>query len=356
MNMSYIRRGSQGFSLIEFMIAMLLGTILIGGAISVYLASKRSYIEVEQVAGLSENGRFSLRIINDSLRHIGFFGSARPGDIADDVNLGAVSSDCTGDAAAYDLTSVIAVGIVDSSGDAYGCIDDAVEGTQVLVVKYLVPSPIYDEDPDDPNAVLDGDLEFPSPPDPNETYVIANSEFGVLMDGADTAVTVPDVSDGQEFARAVGWPYRFQAYYVRELAIIINGVSRLRKTLVRKTLVWNGASMEVQTEELVEGVERFYLRFGYDTDNDGDIDTYTVEATDLAAASWDWDTVISIEVFVLVRSPDEDSGYTDAKTYNLGDVTITPSSNADYPVNMRRLMMHSTISLRNPKLIIRGGA
>ena len=351
MNMGYIRSGSQGFSLVEFMIAMLLGTILIGGAISVYLASKRSYIEVEQVAGLSENGRFGLRVINDSLRHIGFFGSARPGDIADDINLGAVSNDCTGDAAAYDLSSVIAVGIVDSSGDAYGCIDDGVEGTQVLVVKYLVPSPIYDEDPDDPNAVLDGSLEHPRAPDPNETYVVANSEFGVLLDGADTA---PDVRDGQQFARAVGWPYRFQAYYVREETI--GGGPRLRKTLVRKTLVWNGASMEVETEELVEGVERFYLRFGYDTDSDGDIDTYTVEATDLAAASWDWDTVISIEVFILVRSPDEDSTYSDAKTYNLGDVTITPSSNADYPVNMRRLMMHSTISLRNPKLIIRGGA
>jgi len=52
----------------------------------------------------------------------------------------------------------------------------------------------------------------------------------------------------------------------------------------------------------------------------------------------------------------EDLGYTDTKTYDLGGVSITPASDADFPVNVRRLLMHSSISLRNPKLVIRGGA
>ena len=41
---------SSGFSLIELMIGMLLGVMLMAGAASIYLASKRSFTEVEQQA------------------------------------------------------------------------------------------------------------------------------------------------------------------------------------------------------------------------------------------------------------------------------------------------------------------
>ena len=60
------------------MVAMVLGVIVIGGAISVYLASKRSLTEVEQVATLSENGRFALQLLGYSARHIGFYGGPNP--------------------------------------------------------------------------------------------------------------------------------------------------------------------------------------------------------------------------------------------------------------------------------------
>ena len=69
---------AKGFSLVELMVAMVLGFIVIGGAISVYLASKRSLTEVEQVATLSENGRFALQLLGYSVRHIGFYGGANP--------------------------------------------------------------------------------------------------------------------------------------------------------------------------------------------------------------------------------------------------------------------------------------
>jgi hypothetical protein len=64
-----------------------------------------------------------------------------------------------------------------------------------------------------------------------------------------------------------------------------------------------------------------------------------------------------METYILVRSITDDPRYIDDKTYNLGDFTIVPSADpARYSQNARRLMMQSSISLRNPKLIIRGGA
>ncbi len=65
-----------GFSLVELMVGMVLGLMLIGGAVSIYLATKQSYTEVEQVAALTENARFAEQIVGESLRHMGFFGGA----------------------------------------------------------------------------------------------------------------------------------------------------------------------------------------------------------------------------------------------------------------------------------------
>ena len=359
MSINRTRGAARGFSLIEFMIAILLGTILISGAVSVYLASKRSYVEVEQVGGLSENGQFALQILKDSMRHVGFYGPSRPGDFTQDTNLGAVSNDCTGIAAAYDLNNNFF--LARTSGDpgaAFGCITDAVANTGVLVVKYLVPRPIYDSDPDDPNAPTNGVLDFPVALSATETYAIVNSEYGLLLDGADSG-TAPDVREGETFGRGVAWPYRFEIYYVRRVPL----GSGVMPTLARKILSWNGTNMDVLTEDLVEGVELFYLRFGVTDPATGEVEGYT-SLTDINAAgdielfgtSRNWGQVDSIRISVLVRSASEDPLYTDSKTYNLGDVPITPSTDANYPVNVRRLMMQSSISLRNPKLVIRGGA
>jgi type IV pilus assembly protein PilW len=350
---------TRGFSLIEFMIAILLGTILIGGAVSVYLASKRSYVEVEQVGALSENGRFALQILKDSLLHIGFYGPSRPGDISEDVGLAVVADDCTGIAAAYDLGNYFFSATTSGDpGSAFGCITDAVTNSDVLVVKYLVPRPTYDSDPDDSNAPTDGRLDFPAQLSVTETYAIVNSEYGLLLDGADR-LTAPDVREGEQFARGVAWPYRFEIYYVRKVAL----GSGFMPTLSRKILSWNGAAMGVITEDLVQGVELFYLRFGIANAVSGEVEAYTSHSDlqddgglSLFGTNKNWGEVDSIEAFVLVRSAAEDPLYTDSKTYNLGDVSITPSTDANYPVSVRRLMMQSNISLRNPKLVIRGGA
>lgn len=330
----------DGFSLIEFMVAMVLGLIIIAGAVSTYIASKNSLIEGEQVAAISENGRFALQLLSQSARHIGFFGGASAADIRLDSNLGALATAnpvCTGDAAAYDLSTPFFVTRT-TSANALSCITDAEVDTDVLVIKGARPSPLYDEDPEDASAVPDGDIDFPPGAWSTESvYIIANSESGILLDGADTK---PDVSEGSEFALAQAWPYHLEVYYIR------NGVSG--PTLSRKVLGWSGAAMEIQTEDLVQGVENMRFQFGYDTSGDGQVDTIgdfaQVDADDA------WEQVISMQVFLLVRNEVPDPDYTDAKTYQLGDAPVTPAD------SFRRLLMHSEITLRNPRLVLRGGS
>ena len=331
---------AKGFSLVELMVAMVLGFIIIGGAISVYLASKRSLTEVEQVATLSENGRFALQLLGYSVRHIGFYGGANPRDIRSD-GMGAVAGDCTGDAAAYDADHSF-FAIRATSAVVAGCITDVMPDTDILVIKGVGTRPLYDANPEDPTAPRDGVISFPAGQwNSQQTYVIANSESGMLLDGADTP---PDVGEGSEFALAVAWPYRLQIYYIRDGAT---------PTLSRKILAWDAEteSMSIQTEDLVQGVENMRFRFGYDSNDDGEVDTLAY-LDDITA----WNQVTSLQVFLLLASDVVDPSYMNEKTYQLGDIAVDKEYLELYgrPVNLRRILLHSDMTLRNPRLVLRG--
>ena len=334
-----------GFSLIELMVSIVLGMIILAGATSIYLASKRSMTEGEQVAAISENGRFALQLLNTAVRHVGFFGGSNPADIREDGSLGAVTGDCTGDAVAYDTDNAM-FAVRTTSASILGCIDDAYlgpdgNGTDVLVIKGVAPSPLFDADPDDPSATRDGVISFPTGLNAEDVYVIANSESGILLDGADTA---PSVSVGTEFAQGVAWPYRMQIYYIRQPA---GGGAPM---LSRKVLQWDSTAgaMAVQTQDLVQGVENIHYLFSYDSDGDGEVDALGDAAAVQAADAWN--LVMSLQVFMLVRSDVADPNYTDEKTYNLGDISVTPGG------NVRRILLNTDIAMRNPRLVLRGGA
>src|SRR5690606_33986277 len=148
-------------------------------------------------------------------RHAGFAGAANPQDIRTDDSLGTIVDDCDSPAAAAEVANYLWA-VTATGGEAFGCIKDARPDTDVLVIKHVLPRPLYDADPEDLSAVRDGTISFPDALDDKEIYVIANSERGLLLDGADAA---PDVREGNEFALGVAWPYRVQIYYVRELTI-----------------------------------------------------------------------------------------------------------------------------------------
>jgi type IV pilus assembly protein PilW len=330
---------SKGFSLIEFMVAILLGTILIGGAASVYLGSKRAYTEVEQVASLSENARFSMVLLKHSLRHAGFYGPGGLGTVAPDPDLDAVAGDCTGMAAAYDTVNYLFA--TQAAGAAVlGCIDDAVPGTDVLVVKYAEPEPLYDANPADASAARDGVISFPRGLSGEDTYLVSNSEGSLLFDGADATASFPSVAVGEVYANGIAFPYRTYVYYVRNTAPA--------PTLARKVLEWDATAggMRIGTQNLVEGVENLQFLFGEDTDLDGEPDGFANHT-----GVTNWASVIEVRAFLLIQSATEDVNFTDDRTYRLGDVTVPAAGD-----NRRRLLSQADITLRNPRLILRGGA
>ncbi|MDO9107004.1 MAG: PilW family protein [Methylovulum sp.] len=62
----------SGLTLIELMIAMLLGVFLIGGVVQIFVSSKQTYRMQEGLSRLQENGRFAMDFISRDLRMAGY--------------------------------------------------------------------------------------------------------------------------------------------------------------------------------------------------------------------------------------------------------------------------------------------
>lgn len=307
------RASSRGMTIVELLVAMVIGLFLVGATYSMYLAYQRAYTVTDQVSRMAENGRFALHLVSSDIRLAGFFGEASAYNIDRGRDLGAVAGDCEGSAAAYDLVNYIAVAEADEDGDALGCIDDAVPGTGVLVVKSVLPA------------------RLTSVADPNKIYLATNRLRGVMFSGADPSP--PSITSSGAVPDGSYWEYRFAAYYIRAGAV---------PSLARMTLrVGAGGEgdppRQLSSEELIEGVDELRGMAAIDGNGDGRVDR--VSAPDGVD---DWTAVAHLQVYLLVRTAEREAGYSDDKAYQLGAAIFGPANDG-----FKRTLVEGSVALRN---------
>lgn len=162
----------KGLTLIEIMIALLIGVFLLGGVINIFINSQQTYRMQEGLSRLQENGRFAMDFITRDVRMSGYWGCLNPSavdvDIAGTDNNGAGTVDSVDDgtdtltlrgafsqipvgvcgtavntAAAYytDASSTISYrinNIVLQRTDAAGVFQDLIEGVENMQILYGV--------------------------------------------------------------------------------------------------------------------------------------------------------------------------------------------------------------------------
>ena len=74
MSSQTFKKQSAGFSLIELMIAMLIGLIILSGVIQIVISSKRSYLDNQAISQIQENARFALDTLGREVKVAGYFG------------------------------------------------------------------------------------------------------------------------------------------------------------------------------------------------------------------------------------------------------------------------------------------
>lgn len=377
----------KGFSLIEMMIALMLGSILILGLVQVFAASRASYALSEGLSRVQENGRFAMDYLQRDLRMVGHFGCANDQFRLQRTDLKSLDShleaggalDFTRSIQGYEATNTKPGATVTLLTDAQiaspsawsgtpalpafitGATHKPLPGSDVIVIRYLAGEGVPVSEVTSNGVRFDNDKwsvftqEGISAPGlfgvADCTYADIFQATSAVAGNVTATKTGLNTTDIQFASRYTAHPagqttlYRAEvvAYYVSNGAA--GGPSLYR---VRYRAVPGGAAMARDEEELVEGVENLQLIYGLDQSNDvlaltGNIGAQN-DASALGTTETNWRRVGQVRIGLLMRSPDRSAAA--QATVNpsmLGTAFKLPGTND----GRYRATYESTVALRN---------
>jgi type IV pilus assembly protein PilW len=311
----------NGMTITELMVAVAIGLIVSAAVAGVFLQAKASYMQNDEISFMQDNGRYALKILTNDLEMSEFWGGMAAADRSSiDTNndgsftvtgvVDAIDETATGcgDGTAnwdYDITSPIAYQENTTStaiAAVFSCVASIDDNTDVLMIKRAAGV----------SYSAASDLQT------DQVYIRTNRSTASLhrQDGA-TADPAAGYFD---------WPYLVHIYYVE------SGL------LKRMSL---GASDIYSKDILADGIELFHIEWGIDSDNDGAVDFFT--RTPTAAQI---DQAIVAKVYVLARSSKTITGYTNTKTFVMGNHTVGPFDDGYY-----RRVFSTTVVMRNPETV-----
>ena len=131
--MSAISR-QRGLSLIELLIAMLLGLILTAGALGMMLASRNLNRTTDTQSRIQENGRFAIEFLNQGVSKAGYLTELRD-DASNSIFLNCASAQCTKDGTGTN-SDQIAVAL--DPEDDVDCVGNTVGLNDIIANVYTV--------------------------------------------------------------------------------------------------------------------------------------------------------------------------------------------------------------------------
>jgi type IV pilus assembly protein PilW len=329
------QRRQRGVGLVELAIVLLLGTLLIAGALAVHQRARAAMRTADTVARLQDAGRLALDVIEADVRMAGFWGRfdssalvvnrAGPGQPlpASFTPLQGTRIDSCGGAGsrwAIDLDTPIG-----GTDDAYGlscvAVGEPRPGADTLVVRRAAEAPS--------TSLAAGRIHL-------QASHLGGALF-VPSPGCTDPMDVACLPDGYSPQDSQARTLVVRAYYVASSSTQQAGMTSLRRKSFGNV---NAASVAaaLSDEEVVAGVEDLQVRFGVDTDGDGNVDGHADPGAVPAGA-----TVVTATTWLLVRAEDREAGYLDLTAYSYGDLAEPYVPGDAY----RRVLVSRTFELRN---------
>ncbi len=316
------KKHTEGFSLIELMVAMVVGLIIISGAFSLHSTTRKTQVANEAQMDMVADARFAIEMISYDLRHAGMWGGTNRDALIecttadDNCVLPAVNNECAA-GWAYNLAQVV-FARDNTEGNPYAgtCIKDAgyQTGTDILEIRYADANPA---------PVLRA----------GQAYIRSNFLSGQIFIGT----TAPGLVVNDAAATTNNHMLHAFAYYISDFTDENDGIPALR----RVALV-NGPS--VQNQLLVSGVSDLQVQLGVDLDNDQVIDVY-VDPSDVAAD--DWTQVYAAKIWLVMRSDKPQRGVNTSKTFRIAGQSVNLGGENGF----RYFMVSSVVSLRNVRQV-----
>ena len=83
-----LKNKQNGFSIVELMVALLLGLFLVSGVTGMYISSKQTYRMTDNLSRLQESMRFSLEFMSQDIRMAGYLPCRFPPSNTNAINNG----------------------------------------------------------------------------------------------------------------------------------------------------------------------------------------------------------------------------------------------------------------------------
>jgi type IV pilus assembly protein PilW len=330
-------RQQRGVGLVEIMISLVLGLLVTGAIVQIYLTTKRQNDMQTSLTGRQEAARFAAQLIQRDAQMAGFRGCLR--DLGTVVNTLNNANDFL-----YNYGQHV-VGF-NNAGGLPASITNVVAGTDVLTLR-TVDDPNVEltagmaANTDDPVTVaglatlpfMPGDVALVA--DCSGAAVFQVNEYdpatGAIEHVAAGTPGNASLSLGRRFgAGAQVYTMRTTTYYIRESA---NGTG---------PALWRRVGLQ-NPQELAEGIENMQVLYGEDTDGDQSPNVYRT-----ADAVGDWTQVVSLQVALLAAGTQDRVADADPRTFVLLDEEVDPTDGGAEPSDGRlRRVLTFTVALRN---------
>ncbi len=385
-------RLAGGFSLVEVMIALLIGTLLLAGLVQVFGGSRAAYQAAEGISRNQENGRFALDFLQRELRMAGHFGcvndQARLLNSADQFTLAyaGAGTEAAYSAEAWPLRFNISMQGYEANGTAPGdavtlpatpavagvgggnnwspvlpadLAARAIPGSDVIVLRYLLAQSLPVEAISAgaaPTVTFDAarwDVLAAGVVTPN-LFAVTDCAFTTVFAGTRSAAPgnqiIANVPAGDIGFRELYEPDRATLHRAESVAFYV-GIGASGEPALMRCRATDTSGL-CQEEELVEGIESMQLVFGVSrVANDrptGYIQTVRTaavlgDAATNAAARAQWRLVGATQVGLLVRSPTRVQALDRTLPYSVLGLDVTAPAGDQ----RQRAVYESTVALRN---------
>jgi type IV pilus assembly protein PilW len=384
-------RAQHGVTLIELMVALVLGLLVLGAVIQLFIGSKATYMSNEALARVQENGRFSMEVIKREFR-----GAASRGVCASRlVFQNHFNTGCGSQPEALFSADTTIMGFdfagtergddytlpeeLDPDGQSTGqwtaklsdgstetlpswLQNEVVPGSDVVVVRSaeVVPGVTSATTSGATDSTLD--LTGAHGLEAGDFALVTNCRLNINSSGSGfTGDIFQNTGTGSQLNRTGGscgatgpgnaggigsWATQYgdgmQVYRIEMDAYFVGYNDETGEPGLYRHNISEG-----RTEELVSGVENMQVLYGYsnpaDEGGDGQTVNHWLPASEVAS----WDLVIGARLALLVRSPENLGDGTTTQGYDLASVTITNQEDG----RLRQPFLAS-ISLRNQQLVM----
>ena len=379
----------RGLSLVELMVALVLGLLVTGGMIQLFGTAKLTFLTSDASARVQENGRFTMELLKRDLRMAGTSGfcAARleitnhldpgcGGGVSDffDPNRAVLGWEYngTGIGDAFELPEDLdpggaAAGDWSSTADQ-GTLPDVLDGlvvpgSDVLVVRNLQIIPGLTADPGVPNNTNQASINLLGPHGlPDDAIVLvtncatgadlfqnrSNANASTFSAGSGSCSN-PGPGNVNNVDWSTSYDDSMQSFQVVATAYYIGQNPNTGEPgLYRYNLSTGTAGSLAGPEELVQGVETLQVLYGFSAAapaGDGQSITQWLRADQVPADGWG--QIIALRAAVSVRSPQSADGDLTQMTFDLSGATIQAPGDGRL-----RQSFSTTVALRNRLIVI----